>query len=270
MSHGLTTIPVDWPLVMEEPPSVTHVTAPGTIYSWITQRSGHTGDQLRWDIYSNGSLWNSFGFSLGGNVRHGFWYVAAGLPPGSGYGSWNVKIFVNGTQVAQQDFTYDTNPNQAPTFPRQVVEMSSNATHVSELTATDLDGSIFWYKVQAGPWNGQFKQYGGRGRKYQYTPSPDLAGSDSVKIYAVDDQNLTGPSGYLVFRFHPCGDANGNFSVNISDAVYLIAYVFSGGPAPVPLETGDVDCNGIVNISDLVYLTGYVFNGSPSPCAACK
>ncbi len=31
---------------------------------------------------------------------------------------------------------------------------------------------------------------------------------------------------------YKCGDANGSNAVNISDAVYLIAYIFSGGPAP--------------------------------------
>jgi hypothetical protein len=67
-----------------------------------------------------------------------------------------------------------------------------------------------------------------------------------------------------------CGDADANNMVNISDAVYLIAYIFSGGPAPNPLEAGDVDCNDMVNISDAVYLIAYIFSGGPAPCAACK
>lgn len=67
-----------------------------------------------------------------------------------------------------------------------------------------------------------------------------------------------------------CGDADGSGIVNISDVVYLIAYVFSGGPAPNPTTVGDVDCNGIVNISDVVYLIAYIFIGSPAPCASCK
>jgi hypothetical protein len=66
-----------------------------------------------------------------------------------------------------------------------------------------------------------------------------------------------------------CGDADHSFSVNISDAVYLIAYIFSGGPAPNPLDAGDVDCSGSVNISDAVYLISYIFSGGPAPCAAC-
>ena len=67
-----------------------------------------------------------------------------------------------------------------------------------------------------------------------------------------------------------CGDANGSGTVNISDAVYLIAYIFSGGPAPSPLLAGDANCIGSVNISDAVYLIAYIFSGGPAPCAGCK
>ena len=67
-----------------------------------------------------------------------------------------------------------------------------------------------------------------------------------------------------------CGDANGDGTVNISDAVYLIAYIFSGGPAPNPLAAGDANCSGSVNISDAVYLIAYIFSGGPQPCAGCK
>ncbi len=69
---------------------------------------------------------------------------------------------------------------------------------------------------------------------------------------------------------YTCGDADGSEVVNISDAVLVIAYVFSGGPAPDPLLSGDADCSGAVNISDAVYLIAYVFSGGPAPCSACK
>lgn len=62
------------------------------------------------------------------------------------------------------------------------------------------------------------------------------------------------------------GDANGDETVNISDAVYIINYVFSGGPAPDPIEAADVDCSGSCNISDAVYLILYIFSGGPAPC----
>ena len=63
------------------------------------------------------------------------------------------------------------------------------------------------------------------------------------------------------------GDANGDKAVNISDAVYLIAYIFSGGPAPLPLLAGDANCNSAINISDAVYLIAFIFSGGPAPCS---
>lgn len=66
-----------------------------------------------------------------------------------------------------------------------------------------------------------------------------------------------------------CGDADGNTLVTISDVVYLINYIFAGGPAPSPIMSGDADCNGLVTISDAVYLINFIFVGGAAPCAAC-
>jgi hypothetical protein len=67
-----------------------------------------------------------------------------------------------------------------------------------------------------------------------------------------------------------CGDADGFGSTDIADAVFLIRYIFSDGPTPVPLSKGDVNCDSVVDISDPVYLITYIFKGGPAPCAACK
>jgi hypothetical protein len=66
-----------------------------------------------------------------------------------------------------------------------------------------------------------------------------------------------------------CGDANGSEFVDIDDVVYLIMYVFSGGPDPIHWEAGDVNCSGIVDIDDIVYLINYIFAGGPAPCEGC-
>ncbi len=67
----------------------------------------------------------------------------------------------------------------------------------------------------------------------------------------------------------PCGDADGSSIISISDAVFLINYIFAGGPPPDPIAAGDVDCNGIITISDAVYMINYIFAGGAAPCAAC-
>ena len=61
------------------------------------------------------------------------------------------------------------------------------------------------------------------------------------------------------------GDANGDGIINSADVVYLINYLFKGGPPPVPLEAGDVNCDGVINSADVVYLINYLFKGGPSP-----
>jgi hypothetical protein len=67
--------------------------------------------------------------------------------------------------------------------------------------------------------------------------------------------------------YYRCGDADVNDLVNISDAVYLINYIFSGGPSPAPLASGDVNLSGLITISDAVYLINYIFAGGPAPCS---
>jgi subtilisin family serine protease len=61
------------------------------------------------------------------------------------------------------------------------------------------------------------------------------------------------------------GDANGNGSVNVGDIVFLVNYVFGGGPLPVPPEAGDANCDGEVNVGDAVFIVNYVFNEGDAP-----
>jgi serine protease AprX len=62
------------------------------------------------------------------------------------------------------------------------------------------------------------------------------------------------------------GDADGSGEIDIDDVVYIIAFVFTGGPAPVPvMASGDVDGSGVIDIDDVIYLIDYVFSGGPPP-----
>ncbi|MCC6963057.1 MAG: dockerin type I repeat-containing protein [candidate division Zixibacteria bacterium] len=63
-----------------------------------------------------------------------------------------------------------------------------------------------------------------------------------------------------------CGDADGSGNISISDAIYVVSYVFAGGAAPEPLAAADVDVSGVVNVSDAVYLINYIFAGGAAPC----
>ncbi len=62
------------------------------------------------------------------------------------------------------------------------------------------------------------------------------------------------------------GDLNHDATVSLPDAVYLVNYIFAGGPSPDPMKAGDTDCNGYVNVSDVVFVIRYIFGQGPAPC----
>ena len=87
------------------------------------------------------------------------------------------------------------------------------------------------------------------------------------KIKALDlNGGETWSSHVFRFRTMTSGDADGSGVVTVSDVVFLINYIFSGGPAPNPLSSGDADCSGAISISDAVYLIQYIFSGGAAPC----
>ena len=64
-----------------------------------------------------------------------------------------------------------------------------------------------------------------------------------------------------------CGDMNWDGRVNISDAVFLINYIFvPNAPAPNPPESADINCDTKSSLVDIIYLVNYVFRGGFSPC----
>jgi subtilisin family serine protease len=97
--------------------------------------------------------------------------------------------------------------------------------------------------------------------------------NDTVNIRISErPQGSSAPWGGVTVRIRPpsptfiCGDANGDGVVNSADVVYLINYLFKGGPAPNPIQAGDVNEDGVINSADVVYLINYLFKGGPEPC----
>ena len=97
------------------------------------------------------------------------------------------------------------------------------------------------------------------------------------KVLAEDSSSNASASETRSFRVHPdycCvhrGDidhSGGESPIDISDWVYLVDYMFMGGPEPVCHDEDDLDESGWetpIDISDLVYLADYMFTGGPEP-----
>lgn len=82
----------------------------------------------------------------------------------------------------------------------------------------------------------------------------------------IDDLAITA---YVCDDTYMCGDADKDQLVNISDAVYILQYVFGDGSAVSPMPGGDCNCDEICNIVDAVYIIAHIFGGGLAPCAGC-
>jgi hypothetical protein len=100
---------------------------------------------------------------------------------------------------------------------------------------------------------------------------PDFRSYDKVIMVVTHLFNFAdryGPAGYsynLSKSTFLRGDANGDGVINSADVVYLVNYLFVGGPAPQPYQAGDANCDDIINSADYVYLVNYLFIGGPPP-----
>jgi Dockerin type I domain len=112
---------------------------------------------------------------------------------------------------------------------------------------------------------------GGYSNPNFYTPSIEESGAREVPLLTMAVSLTWLGSNQIQIDIdvlngnHITGDANGDGTINVSDAVYIINYVFVGGDPPDPLESGDVNCDGTVNVSDAVWIINYVFAGGNAP-----
>ncbi len=136
---------------------------------------------------------------------------------------------------------------------------------------TDPDGDDLYYMWDWGndgqsDWVGPFAS----GEEVNMGHIWNAIGEYSVMVKAKDvwgeETPWSAPSNpaQIVAR----GDGNGDYDINVADAVYMINYVFKFGPPPEPELAGDANCDSQANVADAVYLINYTFNGGPPPGCA--
>ena len=63
------------------------------------------------------------------------------------------------------------------------------------------------------------------------------------------------------------GDANSDGSINLTDGVVPLLYLFSGGAAPACLDSADTNDTGGIEITDAIIVFGWLFTGGAAPAA---
>ncbi len=82
------------------------------------------------------------------------------------------------------------------------------------------------------------------------------------------DAQHTGLYGYVqpeINKRFIRGDSNEDGEIDLSDAIFILRYLFQGGTMPNCLDSSDANDDGKIDLSDAVYLLNYLFQGSNLP-----
>ncbi len=162
---------------------------------------------------------------------------------------------------------YVNNSPLTPAVPTGPANGSATAPYDFTTSATDPDNDPLYYMFNWG--DGQLSAWLGpvaSGADCIGTHAWANPGNFNVMAKAKDTMGAeTGYSSIASIHLGVPGDANNDTQVNVGDAVYIIGYVFRGGPAPPILPTADANCDGNINVGDAVFIISYVFRGGPEP-----
>jgi hypothetical protein len=61
------------------------------------------------------------------------------------------------------------------------------------------------------------------------------------------------------------GDSDASGTLQLTDAVFMLNYLFRSGPAPSCADAADADDNGAIQITDAVLTLNHLFLGGPAP-----
>ena len=80
-------------------------------------------------------------------------------------------------------------------------------------------------------------------------------------IVNVRGTNIHDGSVSIRLKFGVYADCNGDGRFNIADIVYLVSYVYDGGPVPLDYLHGNFDGDDGLTIADVVFIIHYMFGG---------
>ncbi len=80
-----------------------------------------------------------------------------------------------------------------------------------------------------------------------------------------DDSDCEGtvdcPTGELFVR----GDSNSSGTIDLTDGIRTLNFLFTGGPAPTCLDAADSSDDGVLGINDAIQIFSYLFTGGDAP-----
>ncbi|MFQ6032584.1 MAG: dockerin type I repeat-containing protein, partial [Candidatus Zixiibacteriota bacterium] len=162
--------------------------------------------------------------------------------------------------------------NQPPVLDSLIdsVNVAAGDTFILHIWATDPDGPSLTLSTDILPTNSDFYDSGNGGGLFRFYPNSTQGDSIYYVTFIASDGFLADSQtvAMRVITYIP-GDANGDGIVNSADVVFLINYLYSGGPLPPVLNAADPNADCEINSADLVYLINYLYGGGPLPKYGC-
>jgi len=206
---------------------------------------------------------NYYSDYLGVDLFHG---PRQDLPGGDGIGDTPYQVHADstGTNVDQyplmEPFVIDAaepDPLSAPTGPTQGAPGQSLGFELAVTAASSVEVRWYWGEGEFSAWSGPFED----GDIVLASRIWLVSGDYPVHVQARDfdtgiESAWSEAAGVGIGLW---GDASGDQVVDLSDAIYVLEYLFGDGPPPAPMFTADVNGDEILDVSDPVALLDYLF-----------
>ncbi len=158
-------------------------------------------------------------------------------------------------------------PPETPVQPSGIVQGLPDVQYEFSGSTTDPDGDNLLYMFDWGDetnsgWLGPYAS----GETCMDSHIWSSSGGYDVKVKAKDTNDAESDwSGSLYVAIYACGDCNDDGILDLSDAVYILNYLYKSGSAPDPLESGDANGDDLLDLTDAVFILNYLYKSGPAP-----
>ena len=236
----------------------------GTDQDCATVKYDPSGNEIWVQRYNGPGNGNDNAYAIAIDDSSNIYITGASLGSGTGQDYATVKYDSSGNEIWVRRYNgpengYDYAHSMAVDgFANVYVTGLSfgGSTHFDCATVKyDSSGNEVWVQRYNGPDNDY---------DYAYRVGVDGSGNVSIAGGSYSSQTLWD---YVTIRYFQVlrGDTNGDWVIDVGDVVYLVSYLYRGGPAPEYVVVGDCNCDEIVNVGDVVFLISYLFKGGNPP-----
>ncbi|KAA3633013.1 MAG: hypothetical protein DWP97_09955, partial [Calditrichaeota bacterium] len=160
--------------------------------------------------------------------------------------------------------------NQPPTVTSSIGDTTDvfiNTGMDMLITVADPEGQAVTITANPILPNASFVDSANGNAVYSFNPDSTQIGIVSPVTFIATDAAGAADTMITNFRIDSFlrGDLDDNTKYTMNDVVFIVNYIFHGGQAPNPVNSGDIDYSGGINVADIAYLINFMYKAGPRP-----